>query len=312
MSERSLKDLSQKENMEWKSTLRNGRRVVILGGTGKMGRWFSKFLKDKGFEVLIHSRSPEKAAKVAEELGVKYIRSIDSVRDADMVIVSTSLDSTVENIRMVSKRMRPNAILFDIASVKGSIINALEEARTLGIKAISVHPMFGPGASSIKGKRVLIIPLGNDSALLDEMSNLFEGAEIHVLDSGETHDKIVALTLSLPHFLNMIFGKTLSASTEIGELIKFAGTTFALQLMVTEAVYSEDPDLYYGIQSLNPAFTRVLDTLLESVMEVASTVKRNDAEAFVNSFKEVRDYLAKDPNFVNAYGRFYKAYEAIS
>ena len=82
--------------------------------------------------------------------------------------------------------------------------------------------------------------------------------------------------------------------------------------MLTEAVYSEDPDLYYGIQSQNAAFAKVLDALLEYASEVASTVKRKDRAAFVKSFKEVRDSLAKDPKFANAYSRFYKAYEAIS
>lgn len=288
-----------------------GKRVVILGGTGKMGRWFSKFLKDKGFEVMIQSRALEKAVKAAEELGVKYIASIDAVRDADMVIVSTSLDSTVENIRMVSKKMRPKATLFDIASVKGDIIKALEEARALGIRTISVHPMFGPGATSIKGKHVIVIPIGSDPRLVDEILNLFEGADTQILGSGEAHDTVVALTLSLPHFLNIIFGKTL-ASEDIKEVLKLAGTTFALQLMVAESVYSEDPDLYYGIQSQNAAFVKVLNALLECASEVASTVERKDKEAFVKSFKDVKTSLAKDPNFANAYSRFYKAYEAIS
>jgi len=287
------------------------RRVVILGGTGKMGRWFARLLRDKGFDVAIHSRSPERAAKAAEELRVDYIESIDSVRDADMVVVSTSLGSTAETIRRVSKRVRPNAILFDVASVKGDIIEALEEARALGIRAISVHPMFGPGAMSLKGKRVIVIPIGEDPELVKEVLSLFEGAEAHILNSGEAHDTMVALTLSLPHFLNIAFGKTLK-STDIREVLKFAGTTFELQLLVTEAVCSEDPDLYYEIQSRNKAFARVLDAFIESVRKVALTVREKDREAFAKSFEEARATLSKDSNFANAYERFYKAYEAIT
>lgn len=287
------------------------RKVVILGGTGKMGRWFAQFLKDKGFEVSIHSRSPERAAKTAEELHVKYIESMDDVRDADIVIVSTSLSSTADTIQEVSKRMRPNTILFDIASVKGTVIQALEEARTLGIRTISIHPMFGPGAASLKGKHVIVIPVGDDPELVDEMLSLFEGAETHILKSGEAHDMMVALTLSLPHFLNIVFGKTLS-KMDIGEAAKFAGTTFTLQLMVAEAVFSEDADLYYAIQSQNKAFAKVLDAFLNSAREVASTIKRKDRDAFLDSFKEVRASLSKDPNFANAYSRFYKAYEAVA
>ncbi|MFH0897118.1 MAG: prephenate dehydrogenase/arogenate dehydrogenase family protein [Candidatus Bathyarchaeota archaeon] len=287
------------------------RNVVILGGTGKMGRWFAKFLKDKGLEVAIHSRSSEKAAKTAKELHVRYIKSIEAVRDADIVVVSTSLASTADIILAVSKKMRPNAILFDIASVKGKIIQALEEARSMGIRTISVHPMFGPGATSLKGKHVIVIPVGDDPVLVNEILCLFEGAETHILNSGEEHDRIVALTISLPHFLNIVFGKTL-AKVDVKEVIKFAGTTFALQLLVTEAVFIEDPDLYYEIQSQNRAFKKVLDTFLKSASETTLTIKRKDREAFIESFKEVKASLSKDQNFVNAYGRFYKAYEALT
>ena len=287
------------------------RRVVILGGTGKMGRWFAKFLKNKGFDVAIHSRSPERAAKAAEELHVKYISSLDAVKNADMVIVSTSLGSTVEVVREVSKRMRPNTILFDIASVKGDIIKTLNEAKSLGIRVISIHPMFGPEVSSLRRKHVIVIPIGDDPELVNEVVSLFEEAETHIVSSGEAHDMMVTLTLSLPHFLNMIFGKILSG-TDIRELIKFAGTTFALQLLVTESVYSEDPDLYYEIQSQNVVFIKALDTFLNSMKDAALTIKKKDRETFVKNFKEVRASLAKDPNFSKAYNQFYKAYEAIT
>jgi len=288
-----------------------GKKVVILGGTGKMGRWLAKFLKDRGLNVAIHSRSPERAGKAARELGVDYIKSMDSLQDFDMVIVSTSLSSTAETVRKAAQKMKPNAVLFDIASVKGEAIEALEEARKRGVKTISVHPMFGPGADTLSGKHVIVIPVGDDPELVNEIRQLFEGAETHILSSGEAHDMMVALTLSLPHFLNIVFGKTLKEA-DIEEVTKFAGTTFTLQLAVAESVYSEDPELYYEIQSGNKAFAKVLDVFLEATRETALTIKRKDRETFVKNFREIRASLAKDPNYSNAYSRFYKAYNAVT
>ncbi len=286
-------------------------KVVIVGGTGKMGRWLAQFLRGRGFDVSIYSRSGKRAVSTAKELGVQFIESLDAVGDADIVIISTSIDSTATVIRKVAKKMRLNAILFDLASVKGPIMHALEEARTLGIRAISIHPLFGPGAQTLRGKRILIIPVGDDSALIKEISALFEGAETHLITSGEAHDAMVALTLSLPHFLNIAFGETL-AKEDIGELVKFSGTTFTLQLLVTEAVLSEDPSLYYEIQSRNVAFKKILNTYLKSVRETASTIKNKDKAAFMERFRAVQTALSKDPNFINAYNRFYKAYEALT
>ena len=276
-----------------------------------MGRWLARFLKNKGFEVAIHGRSHEKTAQAARELGVNHIKSLDVLKDFDMVIVSTSLSSTTETVRAAGVMMKAGAILFDVASVKGEVVGALEEARKRGVRAISVHPMFGPGADTLSGKHVVAIPVGDDARLVDEVLGLFEGAETHVLSSGETHDAMVALTLSLPHFLNIVFGKTLESS-DIKEVLKLAGTTFTLQLAVAEAVLSEDPDLYYEIQSQNEVFGKVLDVFIESARHVASAVKNKDRETFVKSFKKARAALAKDPNYVDAYRNFYRAYDAVT
>lgn len=288
-----------------------GEKVVILGGTGRMGRWLAKFLRDKGFDVAIYSRSLEKAVKTAEDLGVRYVGSLDDVREEDIVIVSTSLDSTAEMVRKVTGMMKPGTILFDIASVKEGIIEALEEADAFGIRVISVHPLFGPGTINLKGKRVIIVPVSKDSQLVKEIKKMFEGAEIHLVDSGKTHDMMVASTLALPHFLNIVFGKTLT-HMNIQEVRKFAGTTFTLQLMIAEAVLNEDPDLYFEIQSRNKAFMNIIDLLNDSFKEVALAVKENDRDAFVKGFVKARNELSKDADFLKAYERFYKAYEAIA
>jgi prephenate dehydrogenase len=286
-------------------------KVAILGGAGKMGRWLAQFLKQKGFEVAIHSRSLHRAKSAARELDVHYLDSIEAVRTMDIVIVSTTIKSTADVIRRVSPKMHSNAILFDIASVKGTIIDALKEAHVQGVRAISVHPMFGPGAKSLTGKHVILIPVSDDQALINEILDLFREAEIHVLSSGEAHDFMMALTLALPHFLNIVFGKILTLA-DITEIRKFAGTTLTLQLLLAEAVYNEDPTLYYEIQSQNTEFSQVLDVILEVTRNVALSIKKKDKAEFLRTFQEARNVLAKDPEFVHAYQRFYQAFEAVT
>jgi prephenate dehydrogenase len=287
------------------------RRVAILGGTGKMGKWFAKFFQGRGFRVVISSRSPGKAASVAKEIGVEHAKSMfDAAHSADIVLVATPIAVTARVIREVSGGLKAEAIIFDIASIKGEIIRALEEAEALGARTLSLHPLFGPGAKSIDGKRLLIIPVGKDSDLIREVSGIFEGASIHIVESWEYHDRMMALTLSLPHFLNITFGKILS-KTDINELKKFGGTTFTLQLLVAETVLSEDPDLYYEIQSQNKAFTKILDDFTEIVREEVSTITNEDKERFVKDFENAADSLSKDPGFVNAYERFYRALNAV-
>ena len=286
-----------------------GKRVAILGGTGRMGRWFARFFQAKGYEVVIAGRSPERAAKAAEELGVTSAVSYgEAVMDADVVVVSTPIEVTAETIREVKDKLTPGTVIFDIASVKGDIPKALSEAAALGARALSVHPLFGPGATKLTGKKVIIIPVMEDAQLVEWVRGLFEedGAETHVVASGEEHDRMVGITLSLTHFINIALAKTLS-DQDIREVKKFAGTTFAMQLMLAEAVLTEDPNLYYVIESHNSPFRGILDGFLRAAHDLASSLE--DRDAFVRIFIEARENLSKDPDFGSAYQRFYRALE---
>ncbi len=287
-------------------------KVVILGGTGSMGRWFARYFRDKAFNVVLSGRFPEKTAKAARELGVGYAASdAAAVRDADMVVVSTPIEVTATTIRAVVTHMRKGAILYDLASVKGDVIEALTQAASLGLRALSVHPLYGPGAPSMQGQRVLLIPVAADHQVVNEMAQLFQGdgGVIHVLESADVHDKMMALTLGLPHFLNILFARVL-AGDDIRDVKAFAGTTFTLQLLLAESVLSQDPHLYYAIQCQNPAFTDLLTAIRTSLDELASAVLRKDNSRFITLFQDAAAALAQDPGFSTAYQRFYKALNA--
>ena len=285
-------------------------RVAILGGTGKMGRWFARFFKNKGYDVVVGGRSHERNKAVARELGVEAAASnVEAVRGANIVVVSTTLETTFDTILQIKDSVEKGAIVFDIASVKGRIPEALKELASKGSRVISIHPMFGPGADSFAGRKVIVIPVIQDEELTRWAVDFLrsEGAEVHVVSSGEEHDRIIAITLSLPHFVNIVLGRVL-ARRDIEEMKKFAGTTFSLQLTLVEAVLSEDPGLYYGIESQNPSFRKLLDELISTAQETLASL--DDREAFVRNFVEARQSLAKDPKFSTAYERFYRAVEA--
>jgi prephenate dehydrogenase len=288
------------------------KRITIIGGTGRMGKWFAKYFQNNGHHVIISSRSSKKAASIAQEIGVDY--EIDSYRarnEADIILIASPIEVTTKLIHEISKSMKPGAILFDIASVKGKIIQALEKAEALGIRTVSVHPLFGPGAQTIQGKKLLIIPVNKSAELLNEISELFQGASIHIINSGEEHDEMIALTLALPHFLNIAFGKTIS-KYDIKKLKKFQGTTFTLQLLLSESVLSEDPALYYEIQKQNQVFPKILDTLNKAIKENALSIKNGNKEQFCLTFNKARTALSKDPEFQYAYEKFYKVLEVLT
>ncbi len=51
-------------------------KILIIGGTGETGRWFAKFYKKHGFEVMLWGINKRK--DIAEGLGVKFADDLDA------------------------------------------------------------------------------------------------------------------------------------------------------------------------------------------------------------------------------------------
>jgi len=71
-------------------------RVAIVGGTGPFGRALAGRLRDAGFEVVIGSRDADRAAALAEELGVEGAANEHAARVADLVVLATNADAALE------------------------------------------------------------------------------------------------------------------------------------------------------------------------------------------------------------------------
>ena len=70
-------------------------RVAILGGTGPFGRGLAARLASSGHNVTIGSRSEERAAKTAAELGVQGAANESAARSAELVVLAVDADAAL-------------------------------------------------------------------------------------------------------------------------------------------------------------------------------------------------------------------------
>jgi len=292
------------------------KKILIVGGTGKIGKWFAKFFKDKGFDVTIFGRNKEKTMKIAKKLNVNFTVSLkDAGSFTDIVMVSVPIKVTPKVIDEVVRYVRKGTIIFDVASVKQEVLPVLKKAQKLGMHTLSLHPMFGPGAKNLLGRNILVIPVTRSRNVLNFILKPFreEGANIIFIKDAETHDKLMAYTLSLPHILNILFAKTLAFSNiNINKVKMFGGTTFNLQLILAEAVLAEDPNLYASIQLNNKFSISIVKMLVESIEKFKSILLRGDEKAFLEIFNESKSYVLKDLKFKNAYKKVYEVLGFLS
>jgi chorismate mutase/prephenate dehydrogenase len=264
----------------------SGRRALVIGGRGKMGRWFADFLASQGFALTI-------ADPAGPVPGYEYIadwRSCDL--DAhDLVVVATPIHIANEVLGELALR-KPRGIVFDIGSLKTPLRKGLEQLQAAHCRVTSVHPMFGPDTELLSGRHVIFIDLG-DTGAVEEARALFGSTMAQLVTMGlDEHDRLMAFVLGLSHALNIAFFTALAESGEDApRLARMSSTTFDSQLDVATRVASESPELYFEIQSLNDYGEESLTALRSAVERVWRAVHERDAAAFTSMMQRGHEYL---------------------
>jgi chorismate mutase/prephenate dehydrogenase len=263
----------------------SGRRVLIIGGAGKMGGWLARFLSSQGFAVEVADPAPP----AGEFRHVTDWQA--SELDHDILIVATPLSISCRVLEGLAER-RPAGVVFDIGSLKTPLRPGLQALVRSGVRATSIHPMFGPDTEMLSGRHVIFVDLGVEEATQEVRSLFGPTMAVQVEMDLESHDRLIAYILGLSHALNIAFFTALAESGETApRLARLSSTTFDAQMEIARRVAGDNPHLYYEIQSLNDYGDEALSALESAVGRVRSVVSGRDAESFVGMMMQGRRYL---------------------
>ena len=297
-------------SMRPKDPARSQIEKVAIIGAGGMGSWFARFFKTRGNSVIISDRDRRKARLLASRIHVRWAsNNVEAVRGSDIVVLATPANVTSNIINQILPAIAENAILVDICAVKSAVIPALRLAEKRGVQVASIHPMFGPRASNLREKNVIVVRTGGRPRGANRVKHLLEGARLLAADP-QVHDRQTAITLALPHFLNMTFAMTMSGRS-LAEIRKFAGRTFDLQMLLAQTVGNE-PQTTADILTQNKEFRVILRDLQRNTQLLAETVNDRDRERLIAYHQRIREHLSSDPKFALAEAAFERACEASS
>ena len=267
----------------------SGKRVLVIGGAGKMGRWFARFLSSQGYTVEIADPSGKLAAHVSHP----DWRAVEL--DHDIVVVAAPLRASAGILEEMAARP-PRGLVFDVGSLKSPLRAGLLALRAAGARVTSVHPMFGPDTELLSGRHVLFVDLGVPEATREARELFASTMAITAEMDLESHDRLIAYVLGLSHALNIAFFTALAESGEAAPLLaRLSSTTFDAQLAVASRVAAESPQLYFEIQSLNDYGTESLAALLYAVERLRSVVRAGDEQGFIRLMEGGRAYLSGRP-----------------
>ena len=258
--------------------------VVAIVGTGLIGGSIGLGLKERGLATTIigvgyRKVSINKALKI-NAIDEGTLKVEDAVKQADIIILATSVNLIPEYAKKIIPLMKKSAILTDVGSTKDYIVSQVNneiKSTCDGEKPnfIGAHPLAGSEQRGIESARpdlfegsvcVLTPTSLNSKKSITRLSNMWKalGAKISVLTPSK-HDEVLALVSHLPHFV---------ASSLAGVIDEKHWKFAASGLRDTTRIASGDPDLWLSISKQNKQ--EIVKALRRFSKEVECTI--NDLE----------------------------------
>ena len=209
----------------------------------------------------------------------------EAARDADIVILAVPVSAVAATAAEVGPAMKPGAILTDVASVKASIVQSLEDGAGEGVHVVGGHPMAGSheaGAAHASGElfvgaTYLLTPTARtDADAYRRLHGLVAqiGARPLAVDP-DHHDALVAVISHLPQLaattlMNLAADR---AREEHAGLLLLAAGGFRDATRVA----ASEPTLWVDICAQNrDAIVGVLDDYRERIGALRSVVAVGD------------------------------------
>ena len=284
------------------------KQVAIIG-VGLIGGSLGMILRRKGLadHVVGVGRRVENL-KTAVALGAidRYVADPqDGVRGADLVVLATPVDTYERHLQEWAHCLAPGAIVSDVGSVKGTLVERSETAMPAGVHFVGAHPIAGKEKTGVsagsdqlfKGARCILTPTKRtDSTAFDRVRQLWEEAGSIVLKMDpHLHDQILGAVSHLPHVAAFAL---MNALVELRDQqvpsLDLAGHSGG-GLRDTTRIAASSPEMWRDIFLWNrDHVVSYIDRYVRALEELKQLIKAGDAagiEKLLERAKSERDKL---------------------
>jgi len=188
-------------------------KQVAIVGVGLIGGSLGMILRRKALadRVVGIGRRVENL-RTAVEMGAidRYVGNPEEgVRGADLVVLATPVDTYQAHLKVWAHCLTPGAIVTDVGSVKGSLVEQSEAAMPPGVHFVGAHPIAGKEKTGVaagsdqlfKGARCILTPTKRTNPqALERVRQLWEetGSVLLMMDP-HVHDQVLGAVSHLPH-----------------------------------------------------------------------------------------------------------------
>jgi cyclohexadieny/prephenate dehydrogenase len=277
------------------------KKISIIG-MGLIGSSLARVIREKGLCKTLVAIDTDKGVcdtvvrlNLADEVTDVIA---DGVQDADLVVICTPVGAISAVGEMLKSSVKAGAIVTDVGSVKGTVIEKLSGVLPEGVHFVPGHPIAGTeysgpesGFSTLfKDRWCVLTPLPKtEIKAIEAVTHLWEaaGSTVEIMDP-EQHDLVLAITSHLPHLIAYtIVGTATDIEDETkSEVIKFSASGFRDFTRIA----ASDPTMWRDVFLNNrEAVLEILGRFTEDLTAMQRAIRRGDGDYLYQSFDSTRE-----------------------
>jgi len=273
---------------------------VCIFGVGLIGGSIGMAIKKNGLadEVIGIGRDIGRLKKAVLAGAVDRVTTdyIVEVKDADLMILSMHISSSIEAAKKIAPFLKKDAVVTDVESTKELFCKKMEQILPNGIHFVGAHPIAGLERHGVNAAThrlfndaVCVITKTsktNKNAFL-KVKKLWNkvGADVALLSPSQ-HDKLVAITSHLPHIAAVSLVNALGKTNTIDKDLKLViGNGFR----DTTRIASSSPEMWQEICVANKKnILGSLSKFQKELDKMRKLIHKSDSEELIKEFEKAR------------------------
>ena len=191
------------------------RKIGILGGTGALGSALTKKWAIAGYEILIGSRDPVKAQKIAtqvnSELNVNNIQGLDSkaaARESDISVLTVPYSSHADTLNLVKEDLKGKILIDTTVPLQKMVTKvqlpaigsaAMEAQKILGNEVEVVPALQNIGSHLVSSEDTIkaeVLVTGNNKGSVETVMSLVSCLGLKCWHAGDLENSAAAEALT--------------------------------------------------------------------------------------------------------------------
>ncbi len=219
--------------------------MIGIIGFGRFGELAARYLA-RDVRVVVFDRGGKGA--IIEAVGA-HPADLDTTCAQEMVLLSVPISHMQTQLKTIAPLLKPGTVVIDVCSVKVKPVQWMTDLLPPGVELLPTHPMFGPdsAADTLAGAKIVLCRDRISPENYARAAKWLRAQGLAVIEATpEEHDRQIAVTLALTHFL----GRSLSAFG--AEKLPIDTEGYKRLMHILEVVENDTWQLFHDMHRYNP------------------------------------------------------------